>query len=64
MHVVESEYHFLLICTKYTSLRSEFLPKISWPDLRKFENVMSSKNIKTLTGISKYLKKAYETRDG
>lgn len=64
MNVLESEYHFLLTCTKYTSLRNKFLPNISWPDLRKFVNLLSSKNKKTLIGICKFLRKAYEARDG
>lgn len=43
---VESEYHFLMICYKYTLIRDTYLPKFAWPDLRKFTILMSSKKKK------------------
>jgi hypothetical protein len=32
-HVVESEYHFLLICTHYSEIRKNFFPNTAWPYL-------------------------------
>lgn len=55
---VESEYHFLLCCTRYTSLRTKYLGNISWPCVQKFNTIMSSKNKIELLKISKYIKES------
>ncbi|XP_053402477.1 uncharacterized protein LOC123564690 [Mercenaria mercenaria] len=38
LNVIESEYHVLLTCPKYKNLRSKYLPKTSWPNLKMFDN--------------------------
>ena len=61
-NVVESEYHFLLCCTKYTDIRNKYLGHQSWPSLNKFNALMSSKNSKILYKISKFIAEAFEIR--
>lgn len=58
MGMVESEYHFLLVCPRYTSLRNEFLTRSSWPSLGKFINVMSSNSSKFLKKLAKFIRSA------
>ena len=61
-NVVESEYHFLLCCTKYTDIRNKYLGHQSWPSLNKFNALMSTKNSKLLYKISKFIAEAFEIR--
>ena len=42
MRMVESEFHFLLVCPLHTSIRRESLTSTSWPSVAKFINIMSS----------------------
>ncbi len=46
MNVVESEFHFLLICPKYNILRRLYLPHRAWPTLQYFHKLLSSENKK------------------
>lgn len=55
---VESEYHFMLCCTRYKCLRTKYLGNISWPCVQKFNTIMSSKNKMELLKISKYIKES------
>ena len=63
LNLIESEYHFLMTCCKYRSIRMNFLTNISWPSIHKFCYLMQSNNKKTLTSICKYLKEAYLIRN-
>ena len=46
MKAVETEYHFLLVCPKYISLRRQYFKSYfcRWPTLQKFESIMNSKS--------------------
>jgi len=41
---VETEYHVLICCPKYSNIRSKYL-HTSWPSINKFVLFMSSKNV-------------------
>ena len=61
--VVESEYHFLLCCTKYETVRKKYLGHISWPTVHKFNLLMSTKKKTTMIKLSKFIKEAFEIRE-
>ena len=61
-NTVESEYHFLLICPKYYDLRLKYLPRVSWPTLRKYINIMTTQNSKLLYNVAKYITDAFKLR--
>ena len=44
MSQIESEYHFLLVCSLYTELRRKFFKSYfcHWPNLNKFDLLMLS----------------------
>ena len=48
MRKVEDEYHFLLVCPKYTELRRKYFKHYfcNWPTLNKFDQLMSSSSKK------------------
>jgi hypothetical protein len=56
-NVIENEYHFLLVCPLYTSIRQKYLKPYynSWPTLNKFDRLMSSCNKKEIINLSKYI---------
>ena len=64
MGMIENEYHFLLICPKFTVLRKQYFKSYycKWPNINKFISLMSSTSVKTLNNIGKYLHKAFESR--
>jgi hypothetical protein len=57
LNVIENEYHFLLICPLYTSIRQKYLKPYynSWPTLNKFDRLMRSCNKKEIINLSKYI---------
>lgn len=65
MNVVENEYHFLLVCPHYLDLRTKYIPRyyIHWPNMTKFNNLMSCNNDKILNNIATYLSFATDRRN-
>ena len=65
LNQIETEYHFLLTCPLYRHLRTEFLPKyfITWPNIKKFELLMNSKNVKTINRLAKFVYFAMKLRN-
>ena len=61
-NMVESEYHFLLICNKHNDLRKKYLSKSTWPNLAKFNKMMSTHNKNLLNNICRFIKEAYTRR--
>ena len=61
-NTTESEYHFLLCCSKYAQLRQVYIRNSSWPNLQKFINVLSSSNKKTVFNLAKYVYYAFKMR--
>ena len=62
-HVVETEYHFLLCCTKYTEVRNKYLGHQSWPTLNKFNALLGSDKKSIMYKIAKFLKEAFDIRN-
>ena len=64
MNAVESEYHFLLCCPKYTNLRELYFSTTykSWANAHKFVSLLSSENNVAIIKLGKYLKEAFELR--
>lgn len=65
MNVVESEYHFLLVCPYYRNLRLQYLPKFyrSWPNLQKFKCLMKNTQRKVVFNLSKFIYLANKLRE-
>ena len=57
MGAIEMEYHFLLVCPKHRDLRKRYFKQYycHWPDIRKFENLMKSENMKIINNLSKFI---------
>ena len=64
MHVIEDEFHFLLVCPKYYNFRTQFLKPYyyRWPTLHKFQTLLSSQNTKQLFNLSKFIYTAFNVR--
>ena len=64
MKVIESEYHFLLVCPAYTTIRKQYLKPYycHWPSINKFRSLMSSKSTKVINNLSKYIYYATRSR--
>ncbi|MEW8545054.1 MAG: reverse transcriptase family protein [Candidatus Thiodiazotropha sp.] len=47
MQIVEDEYHFLLVCPKYSDIRRKYFPPYycHWPNINKFVTLMSSNSV-------------------
>jgi hypothetical protein len=63
MHVVESEYHFLLMCTHYSEIRMKYFPNTAWLSLPKLYSLMSSRKQSILLNVSKFLNEAFLKRN-
>lgn len=65
MRMIEDEYHFLLVCPKYSDLRRKYFPLYycHWPNKHNFITLMSSKSQKSLNKLSKYLYFAQKRRN-
>ena len=55
--LIESEFHFVLTCSKLTELRSKFIKRYyySWPTLQKLSNLLSLKSKNAIRDLSKYI---------
>ena len=65
LQVVESEYHFLLVCPLYKDLRRKYFKNYfcRWPTLNKFDDLMSNHSKSMTLSLSKYLYFAMNLRD-
>ena len=57
-NAVESEYHFILCCSKYRCIRSKYIGNCSWPTVQKFILLMSTKSKKCMYNLAKYIKES------
>ena len=55
MNIIESKYHFLLVCPAYKDLRRKYFSchYNHWPTITKFENLMSSESRKVIIKLAK-----------
>ena len=64
LHVIEDEYHFLLVCPNYMDLREQYIARYYRvrPNMLKFVTLMSSSNVRVLKRLSIFLHKAFLKR--
>ena len=68
LNLVENEIHFLVMCPKYTHLRSKLYNKINnknfnnLPDLNKFNWLMSMEDIRLTRELAVYLINCFQAR--
>ena len=62
---LEDEFHFLLECKLYITLRKRILPKYYWnrPNMLNISDLISTDNVKLLNLLAKYLHKAFDIRN-
>ena len=65
LNQIESEYHFLLVCPRYRLLRQKYFKNcyLSWPNINKFNTIMSQNSCKDLNKLSKYIFYAFKLRN-
>jgi hypothetical protein len=63
-NITENEYHFLLVCPKFRHLRQKYFKPYfcHWPNMHKFESLMSTNSPKIIENISKYIYFAFKLR--
>ena len=56
-NMTENEYHFLLICPKYSDLRNKYIKRyyFTWPTIQKFTNLMSKNSKFIVNNLSKFI---------
>ena len=56
------EFHYMLVCDKLKEQRLNFLKACFYkrPNTLKYDSLMTSKNTKILTSVSKFIKTTYE----
>ena len=61
---VETEYHFLFICSHYHSLRNQYLPTyfFNYPSEMKFKHLMDLNDVQLKTNLCKYIIDALKLR--
>ena len=64
MNMIENEYHFLLVCPKYKTLRIKYFTPYfcHWPTLQKFKTLMSLNSPLKIINLAKYLYFAFKLR--
>jgi hypothetical protein len=64
LNVIENEYHFVLDCPAYRSVRMHFLPTYycSWPNIYKLEHLLKAANKNLTIKLYNYLKAAGKIR--
>ena len=62
--LVESEYHFLLVCPYYRNLRQKYLKPYycRWSTLNKFDDLMSNTNKNVVINVAKFIYHAFDLR--
>ena len=61
-NAVGDEFHYMLMCDKLKEQRQNFLKACFYkrPNTLKYDSLMTSKNTKILTSVSKFIKTTYE----
>ena len=64
MNVVGNEYHFMLVCPAYRSVRTHLFPTYycSWPNIYKLEHLLKAVNTNLTTKLYNYLKATRKIR--
>ena len=63
---LEHEYHLVLECQLYDSLRGKYIDQLYWnrPCMYKFVELINSSNFELLSNLAIYVYKAFKVRDG
>ena len=62
IRMIQSEYHFLLCCPRYSDIRTKYFRNTSWPSLHMFSSIMSSSNTNNLIKLAKYIDESMKIR--
>ena len=62
---IEDEYHFIIICSKYSDIRKKYIAKyyLQRPSMYKFLELLSNKNHKILDNLAIFIKHALQIRN-
>ena len=60
---IESEYHFVLCCSRYRDIRLKYIGRYSWPNVNKFIHLMTTNNRIRLVNLARYIKEAMLIRN-
>ena len=62
---VEDEYHFILICPFYSSLRLKYISKYYYqhPSVYKFISLMSTRKLKCIKQLARYIYEGFQLRN-
>ena len=62
---LEDEYHFVIECCLYNSLRRKYIDQIYRvrPNMYKFVNLITSDNTRTINNLAIYVHKAFKVRN-
>ena len=54
---IDDEYHFILVCTSYSDIRTKYIKPYYWrhSSVFKLVKLLSSRNAKELNNLGKYL---------
>ena len=64
MNLVENEFHFILVCPKFRTIRNKYLKRYycQWPTINKLQNLFMEKSKRVVTNLSKYIYFATKAR--
>ena len=65
MNMIETEYHFLMICPKHRDLRLKYFKPYycSWPNTHKFVNLLSTNSTRMINNLAKFIFYANRNRN-
>ena len=61
--LIETEFHFIFICSKYNDIRSKYQLNYPWPNVIKFISIMKSTRRIHQFKIAKHLKESFNRRN-
>ena len=65
-NIIENEFHFLLVCPKYTDIRQKYIPNkfTRFPNLNRFCILLASESPHLISRLCNFLKEAFALRNG
>ena len=61
--LIETEFHFISICSNYNDIRGNYQFNYPWPNVIKFISIMKSTRRIHQLKIAKYLKDSFNRRN-
>jgi len=62
-NLLETEFHFILICSQYNDIRNKYQLNYHWPNVIKFISIIKSTRRIHQLKIAKYLKESFSRRN-